>query len=117
EADWHRSTGIYPFHGIVVVKDELLKAYPWIAKSLYVAFSEAKARWLPGLRSGGAVAGEDKAYHDLIPLVGSDPLPYGIASNLPSIRALIDYSLQQGLMPKRLSVEELFVDPDAPASR
>ena len=38
---------------------------------------------------------------------------YGIAENLPTIEALIDYSVQQKLMPRRLSVDELFVDAKA----
>jgi 4,5-dihydroxyphthalate decarboxylase len=46
-------------------------------------------------------------------VIGEDPLPYGIKANLPSIEALITYAVQQKLMPKRLSVEDLFVDPDA----
>jgi len=32
---------------------------------------------------------------------------------LPSIEALITYAVQQKLMPRRLSVEELFIDPGA----
>ena len=36
----------------MVVKDDILNAHPGIAKALYGAFVEAKARWLPALRSG-----------------------------------------------------------------
>lgn len=112
EASWHRRTGIYPFHNIVVVKDEILKAHPGIAKALYVAFSDAKLRWLAALASGQVQSKEDRDYRDLVPLVGDDPLPYGIEANRASIAALIDYSAQQGLM-RKLSIEELFVDPEA----
>ena len=113
EAEWYGRTDIYPFHGLIVVKDDILAAYPWIAKALYNAFVEAKARWLPALTSGEANSADDQIYRDLIPLIGDDPLPYGIERNRDSIEALIQYSLQQGLMPRRLSIEELFVDPDA----
>ena len=113
EAEWYGRTGIYPFHGLMVVKDDILNAHPGIAKALYGAFVEAKARWLPALRSGTANSADDAVYRDLIPLVGDDPLPYGIEPNRDSIEALIHYSVQQGLMPRRLSIEELFVDPDA----
>jgi 4,5-dihydroxyphthalate decarboxylase len=111
--EWYRRTGIYPFHGVIVLKDEILAANPGIAKAIYGAFLEAKARWLPRLRSGEADADDDRKYRDLIPVLGDDPLPYGIQANLPSIEALITYAVQQKLMPWRLSVEELFVDPDA----
>jgi len=113
EAAWFRRTGIYPMHGVLVVKDKLLADHPWLAKSLYKAFTEAKNRYLGRLRSGEANAAQDNQYRKLIPVVGDDPLPYGIKKNLPSIEALITYALQQGLMPRRLSVGELFVDPEA----
>ena len=111
--EWYRRTGTFPFHGVIVLKDEILAAHPWIAKAICDAFCEAKARWLPRLRSGDADTEDDRKYRDLIPLLGDDPLPYGIKANLPSIEALITYAVQQKLMPRRLSVEELFVDPDA----
>jgi 4,5-dihydroxyphthalate decarboxylase len=113
EAEWFRRTGIYPTHGVLVVKDKLLADHPWLAKSLYAAFSAAKAKYLARLKSGEADSAEDKRYRALTAVVGEDPLPYGIKTNLPSIEALIDYALQQGLMPRRLSVDELFVNPEA----
>ena len=113
EADWFRRTGVYPMHGLLVVKDQLLKDHPWLAKSLFDAFTEAKNRYLVRLRSGELSSANDKKYLDLIKVVGEDPLPYGIKANRVSIEKLIDYALQQGLMPRRLSVDELFLDPEA----
>jgi len=113
EAEWFRRTGVYPMHGVLVVKDTLLADHPWLAKSLYAAFTEAKNRYFVRLRSGELKSADDKRYVDLIKLVGEDPLPYGLKENMPSIERLVTYALQQGLMPKRLSVEELFVNPDA----
>lgn len=108
EVEWYRRTKIYPFHSVLVVRDGILKAHPWIAKSLFDAFSEAKMRWLPRFKSGEANNKSDQDYRILAPIVGDDPLPYGIEANRPSIEALIDYALEQKLMPKRLSPEELF---------
>lgn len=112
-AEWYRSTGIYPFHGLVVVRESLLDAHPWLAGGIIGAFAEAKANWLPKLRSGEAVSKDDAEYRQYLPIVGDDPLPYGIENNRPTIEALLDYSVQQGLMPHRLSVDDLFVDVDA----
>jgi 4,5-dihydroxyphthalate decarboxylase len=42
----------------------------------------------------------------------SDPLPYGMAANSPSIEALITYSLQQKLIPSRPQLDQVFVDID-----
>jgi 4,5-dihydroxyphthalate decarboxylase len=75
--------------------------------------SEARAQWLPALRSGQANSPADIDYRNPILPIGDDPLPHGIAPNLKSIEASIDYTVQQGLRPRRLSVEEPFVDPAA----
>ena len=113
EAEWYRRTGVYPTHGVLVVKDELLAKHPWLAKSLYTAFTEAKNHYLARLRSGEANGENDKRYRELTTLVGPDPLPYGIKTNLPTIEMLITYAVQQKLLPRRMSVDELFVDPEA----
>ena len=113
EAEWFRRTGIYPMHGLIVVKDKLLADHPWLAQSLFAAFTEAKAGYLARLRSGEAKSADDQRYRDLTSVVGDDPLPYGLQPNLPAIEVLIDYALQQGLMPRRLAVDELFVNPQA----
>ena len=117
EADWYRRTGIYPMHGVLVVKDKLLAENPWLAKSLYTAFLEGKNRYVAHLRAGGESKDLDdkhvKRYRRLMDVVGPDPMPYGIKDNLPTINGLIDYAMQQKLMPRRLSVDELFVNPDA----
>jgi 4,5-dihydroxyphthalate decarboxylase len=112
EREWFLRTGIYPIHGVLVVKDSLLAENPWLAKSLYAAFSKAKEPYVAKLRSGKADSAEDKRYIGLMSFVGDDPLPYGIKANLPSITALIDYAFQQKLIPRRMTVDELFVDPE-----
>ena len=45
EAEWFKRTGIYPMHGTIVVRDSVLAAHPWIARSLYDAFEAAKQVW------------------------------------------------------------------------
>src|SRR5215471_4286492 len=111
EAAWYNKTGIYPMHGTIVVKDEILAAHPWIAQSLYDAFSKAKALWLTRLRCGEADTASDKKYRQLSKVVGDDPLPFGMKQNLSTIQALEDTAFKQKLTPRRMPAEELFVDP------
>lgn len=111
EAEWFNRTGIYPMHGTIVVKDSVLAAHPWIARSLYDAFEAAKQLWLKRLKSGEANTALDQRYRALARIVGDDPLPFGMAANMPTIRALEDTAFKQGLAPRRMTVEELFVDP------
>ena len=51
EADWFRRTGIYPIHGLIVVKDEHIKRHPWLARSLMNAFTTAKKPYLEGTQA------------------------------------------------------------------
>jgi 4,5-dihydroxyphthalate decarboxylase len=110
EADWFRRTGIYPIHGLIVVRSEVLWKHPWVARALYDAFVQAKAPYIERLKAGAAETADDKKYRGLMPLVG-DPLPYGLNENLRSIEAMLTYGLQQNLIPKRMSLDEAFVDP------
>ena len=114
EAEWYGRTGAYPMHGTIVVKDSVLAEHPWVAKSLNDAFTQAKDDWLAGLdtriASGNELHG-DKKYAKLAKVVG-DPLPYGLKNNLPTITYLEEAAFAMNLTPRRMSVEELFVDTD-----
>jgi len=111
EADWFRRSGIYPIHGLIVVKDEQIKRYPWLARSLMNAFVAAKKPYLEELKRGHGDSPEDKRYRGFLSLM-SDPLPYGMAANRASIEALVTYSLQQELIPSRPQLDQVFVDID-----
>src|SRR6516225_5606220 len=111
EADWFRRSGIYPIHGLIVVKDEHIKRYPRLARSLMDAFVAAKKPYLDELKRGHGESPEDKRYRKFLSLM-NDPLPYGMAANRPSIEALVTYSLQQKLIPSRPQLDRVFVDID-----
>jgi 4,5-dihydroxyphthalate decarboxylase len=112
EADWFKRTGIYPIHGLVVVRTEVLWKHPFVARTLYDAFVEAKKPYVAQLKGTSGDSADDKKYRGLMPLVG-DPLPYGMKANLTSIEAMLTYGLQQKLIPRRMALEEAFVDPDS----
>jgi 4,5-dihydroxyphthalate decarboxylase len=112
EAAWYARTGIYPMHGTIVVKDSVLAEHPWVAKSLFEAFSRAKNEWLARLEAGAPTNASDKKYAALTKVVGRDPLPYGIDANIKTIEALESTAFKQKLTPRRMSLDDLFVDPE-----
>jgi 4,5-dihydroxyphthalate decarboxylase len=112
EAGWYRRTGIYPIHGTIVVKTDVLEKNPAVGRALFDAFSKAKASYLERLKRGEGQTPEDVRYRGFIPLMG-DPLPYGMAANRASIDALMTYALQQKLIPERMPIEQAFFDPEA----
>jgi 4,5-dihydroxyphthalate decarboxylase len=112
EANWYRRTGIYPIHGTIVVKTDVLEKNPAVGRALFDAFTKAKTPYLERLKRGEGQTPEDIRYRGFIPLMG-DPLPYGMAANRASIDALMTYALQQKLIPERMPIKQAFFDPEA----
>jgi 4,5-dihydroxyphthalate decarboxylase len=101
--------GVYPIHGCLAVKEEVLARNPGLAEALYEAFVAAKAPYLDALRAGTATGKQAEKDKKLMQVVGDDPIPYGLEANRASIEALIRYGCQQGLIPKPYRAEEMFL--------
>ena len=112
EAEWYRKSGIYPMHGLIVVKSEHIARYRWLSRALLDAFVAAKQPYLEALKRGEGDKPEDKRYRKFLALM-DDPLPYGMTANRASIEALIVYALQQKLIPSRPQLDQVFVAIDA----
>ncbi|MDR5825986.1 ABC transporter substrate-binding protein [Caballeronia sp. LZ043] len=110
ERDWFLKTGIYPLHGVIVVRNDVLERHPLLASALFDAFSAAKENYLARVRSGAAADAEDKRYLALAELVG-DPLPYGLEENARSFEALVRYAHRQKLIPALLRLDTVVHDP------
>lgn len=112
EQDYYRRTRIYPIMHTVVVRRDLFDQHPWVALSLYQAFCAAKDRCYRLLIETGSakasLAWLQSALEEEQAVFGSDWWSYGAEANRPSIDALLQYSHEQGLSDRRLSVEELF---------
>jgi len=112
EAQWFRRTGIYPIHGLIVVKTAVLAQHPQVAKSLFDAFRQTKDAYVARLKAGEGDSADNTKYRKMMALM-PDPLPYGMAANRSSIEALVTYSLQQKLIPSRPQLDQVFVEIDA----
>ena len=104
---YFRKTGIYPINHGVVVKDSLLKDMPWIAEELVRTFEVAKAEYLQNLNASAGLSSWDKAAADNTAVVG-DPFPFGIENNRKALEAITQFAVDQHMVPRRFSVEELF---------
>jgi 4,5-dihydroxyphthalate decarboxylase len=112
EAQWFRRAGIYPIHGLVVVKTAVLAQHPHVATALFDAFRKAKDAYVARLKAGEGDSADDVKYRKMLALM-PDPLPYGMAANRSSIEALVTYSLQQKLIPSRPQLDQVFVEIDS----
>ena len=112
EAKYFKKNGYYPIMHVVAFKDEVLQKNPWLAKSIATAFDKAKEacveyyddpNWSRFVWGRHLFEEERKTF-------GDDPWPHGIEKNRANLERFVGYSLDQGLMEKKLGVEELFVE-------
>ena len=115
EAAWYRKTGVYPVHGCIVVRDDVLARYPLLADSLFEGFEEAKRQWLAKLHGGDADVADRDKYVDIIPFVGPDPLPNGMDANRATIEMLVNYAFQQKLIRAAFRSRNCFSTSGKPA--
>jgi NMT1/THI5 like protein len=101
-----RQRGIYPINHTVVVRNDVLDANPDLASDLFDAFVEAKRLYVDRLKSGDT-SGADPIHVRVMEMTG-DPLPYGIDANRRNLDAIVQYSVEQGILSRPLGVEELF---------
>src|SRR5262249_24517628 len=80
EAQGFRRTGIYPIHGLIVVKTAVLAQHPQVAKSLFDAFRQTKDAYVARLKAGEGDSADNTKYRKMMALM-PDPLPYGMAAN------------------------------------
>ena len=104
-----RNGGLYPINHTVVVKDDLLAAHPDLAADLFDAFVRAKRIYVDTLKSGAIAepTAADKTFADVMAITG-DPLPYGVGPNRRELEAVIQYSVEQGILPTPFAIEDLF---------
>jgi 4,5-dihydroxyphthalate decarboxylase len=108
EIERYKRTGIYPIHGVIVVKDSVLQQYPWVGASLFKAFKDAKNAYVRRLNTSGPTTPQDEAVLQRQKILGGDPLPYGIEQNRSSLEAMITFAHDQKLIPRKFAVDEVF---------
>lgn len=113
EQDYFHRTGIFPIMHIVALRKPLFEAHPWIAASLYRAFVEARDMAIQALYDTDALVSTLPWLIDHVEesrrVLGHDYWPYGLEPNRPTLQALCRYVHDQGLAPRVVSPEELFV--------
>jgi 4,5-dihydroxyphthalate decarboxylase len=105
-----RRLGHYPINHTVVVKDELLSAYPDLAADIFKAFAQSKELYVQRLRSGKIEKPTkiDELHRRVMEITGRDPLPYGIAPNRQALEEIVQAAVEQKIIARSVPVEELF---------
>jgi 4,5-dihydroxyphthalate decarboxylase len=103
-----RTSGYYPINHTVVVRDELLEANPGLAVDIFNAFAAAKRLYVEGLPKIQEPTKTDERYKRVMEITGRDPLPYGIRPNRAMIDTVMQYAVEQKILERPFSMEELF---------
>jgi 4,5-dihydroxyphthalate decarboxylase len=108
---YYRKNGFFPIMHVVAFKDDVLKKCPEAAQSLFQAFGEAKriCRQFYADPNWSWLAWGRQAFEEEERLLGPDPWPYGLENNRANLERFAGYSLDQGLMSKKMALEELFL--------
>jgi 4,5-dihydroxyphthalate decarboxylase len=122
-------TGIFPIMHLVVIRREVCDRDPEAATVLFRALCMAKASAMDSLVDSRATLAVTlpfvEGYVDrAMSMLGRNWWPYGISPNRICLETLLRYSLEQGLLARPLTVNELFepsssglVDDYEPAPR
>ncbi|MGH6769689.1 MAG: ABC transporter substrate-binding protein [Xanthobacteraceae bacterium] len=106
--------GHYPINHCMVIKDELIAKYPELAADVFGAFAESKRLYVDRLKAGQIEkpTAFDEMHRRVMEISG-DPLPYGIERNRKVLEELVGHALKQGIITRKVTVDELF----APSTR
>jgi ABC-type nitrate/sulfonate/bicarbonate transport system substrate-binding protein len=106
-----RSHGLFPINHTIVVRNDVLDAHPDLAADLFDACVAAKRIYVDRLRSGQIAepSKRDETFRQVMEITG-DPLPYGIAANRRVLEAIIEYSVEQGILAKPVAVDDVFAN-------
>jgi len=113
EQDYFQRTRRFPVMHIMAIRRDVLAAHPTLSKALLHAFDNAK-------QLAQAQLDVHQALPVMLPwmtaevqatksLMGQDFWQYGLEANRDILEAQIRWSFEQGLIPRRPAIEEIFV--------
>jgi 4,5-dihydroxyphthalate decarboxylase len=113
EQDYYRRTKICPIMHIVALRKDVHRDHPWAAKSIYDAFRQARDLAVEGFYDTDALRVALPWLLDHVEetwrVFGKDFWAFGLEPNRPTFEAIGRYVHEQGLSPRVVSADELFV--------
>mgnify|MGYP003693768913 FL=1 len=117
EQDFRR-TGVFPTSHAITFHSSYLERYPSAAQEMFNACLEAKNL---ALRDDADATYSNFAWNRQVweeqqAVLGADPWKFGIKGNEKALDALIRYADEQGLLAKKMTIADLFLQIDEPQS-
>lgn len=116
EMDYFKRTGIFPIMHTTAIKQEIVDKHPWVPINLMQAFQASKKIAYQRMENPRIVplAWFRHFLEEQEEILGTDPWPYGLTEiNRKNLETLMQYSQEQGLLGRKMALEELFVATEA----
>lgn len=121
EEAYFRKTRIFPIMHAVGIRRSLVERHPWLAVSVFKAFLRAKELCRRELGEIGHLAAtlpwSVAEFERVRDVMGEDYWSYGVPENRHVLETLARYHHAQGLSPRVLPLEEMFVPSTHDLSR
>lgn len=112
EKDYYRRTGVFPIMHSLAVRADVHERYPWVAPSLFKAFSEANRLSQASLFDTSSLKVSlpwiVSAAREAREIFGADLWPYGAEANRVTLETMLRHSVDQHMAVRQLAVEDLF---------
>jgi 4,5-dihydroxyphthalate decarboxylase len=89
---WAESHGGVPVNHMVIVREQIAKERPDVVEEVFRVFKAARAA------------------DTSAPKGALDPFRFGVEANRAALERIIDYSVKQQMIPKKIKVDDLFDD-------
>ena len=113
EIDYFKRTGIFPIMHTIAIKQEVVEKHPWAPIKSMQAFEESKKAAYKRMENPRIVplAWFRHFLEEQDEILGADPWVYGLGdSNRKSLETLMQYSQEQGLLGRKMALDELFIN-------
>lgn len=112
ELAYFAKTGIFPIMHAVAIRNDVVEEHPGLPKALFDAYSQSKQLANEALRKMGwaniSLPWVGQEIEETRKAMGDNFWSYGTKGNEKTLNALFQYSHEQGLASKRLTIEDLF---------
>ena len=114
EQDSYRRTQIFPTSHAVVIRRSYLDKNPGVAPALFRAWCEARNRALEDDEDAtfSNFAWVRQAWEEQRAVMGPNPWRFGIKGNEKTLEAQIRYAGEQGLLARKIGIEDLYIKMD-----
>jgi len=114
EIAYFKNTNMFPIMHVVAIRTDVLEENPWLAKTVFDIYSEAKNIAYKKLESTTVLSvtlpWTSDEFESTRELMGNNYWKYGTEANRKELEAIMRYVFEQGLVKRQITFEELF-DP------